>query len=154
MNPITDSPLFVWGCYCSKALFASLAYSTLPMSCFTLPYLASSTLPYLCPTLFCIALHCLPYPWPCMSCLITVKGAIIGVVPYFNKLIKHEKVVPVNRSIVCATTLKHQTFALPFFPSYLLPSHPPSLLLPLIHLPLITPLWSPLRLFFSFFWLP
>ncbi len=118
MNPTTDSPLLVCGCWCSKAQFACLAYSTLP-------YLALSILPYLCPTLFCLALHCLPYPWPCLSYLITVKGAIIGVIPFFNELVKHEKVVSVNRSNVCATTLKHQTFALPLFPSYLLPFPPP-----------------------------
>ncbi len=34
---------------------------TLPLSCFTLPYLALSTLPYLCPTLFYLALHRLLY---------------------------------------------------------------------------------------------
>ncbi len=124
MNPTTNLPLFMWGCCYSKALLACLAYSTLPMSCFTLPYLALFTLPYLCPTLFWLALHCLPYPWPCMSCFVTIKGAVIGIVPYSDKLIKHEKVVPVNRSNVCATTLKHQTFALPFFPSYLLPFPP------------------------------
>jgi len=124
MDPTTDSPLLVWRCCCSKALLAYLApvmlylalpcfvYFALPLPHFVLP----------CPTL--LALHCLPYPWPCLSCHVTIKGALIGVVPFSNKLVKHEKVVPVNRSNVCATTLKHQTFALPFFPSYLLPFPP------------------------------
>lgn len=88
-----------------------LVYFALPLPHFVLH----------CPTLFALpsAMHVLP----CYC-----QRFVIGVVPYFNKLIKHEKVVPVNRSNVCATTLKHQTFAFPFFPSYLLPFPPTHLL--------------------------
>jgi len=146
-----DSPLLVCGCYYSKALLTYLACSTLPLSRFTLPYLTLFALPYPCATLFCLALHYLPYPWPCMSCLTIVKGAVIGVVPFPNELIKHEKVVLVSKSSVCATTLKHQTFALPFFPPIFFPFLPPTLSSSSSHPFAITPPWSPSKLPFFFF---
>jgi hypothetical protein len=61
-----------------------------------LAFLALFALLYSCPTLFCLALHCLPYPWPCLFCHVTIKGAIIGVVPFPNELVKHEKVLPIS----------------------------------------------------------
>lgn len=74
-----------------------------------------------------------------MSYPIIVKGAVIGVIPFPNELIKHEKVVLVSRSKVCAATLKHQTFALPFFPPIFFPFLPPTLFSSSSHPFAITP---------------
>jgi hypothetical protein len=58
MNPATNSPLFMCMCYCSRAMFACLACSTLPLPHFVLPNL---TLPYL----LCFALP--HFVWPYLA---------------------------------------------------------------------------------------
>jgi hypothetical protein len=66
--------------------------------------------------------HCKIQKGYCQRC------TAVGVVPFASESVRHERVVPVSSSSVCAAAaLKHQTAALPFFPSYLLhfpPTHP------------------------------
>ncbi len=63
--------------------------------------------------------HCKIQKGYCQRC------TAVGVVPFASESVRHERVVPVSSSSVCAAAaLKHQTAALPFFPSYLLPFPP------------------------------